>query len=547
MINNYKEHASYVENKTIQEADENNWEEVRRTTVRVKTYPLGVENDDDEITSIYTLSEVSNEDKLIVMSDTNYMEDDLLVVKNLTRDGDYYVFDNPLDIIPVELYYYKNVDMYISLEDDVSNVINTPVVNIEVIDKSISMFRTYETILTNEYLKINDILFRATDVTVTNEDGVDTYSVDISILELTEIPLIIYRCNGIKLYPYEDIKYTDKIVSNNPDLINNTGNKLLINKTILTDLISSDTQITENTNNIDPYGDNSLLCKINFEDNCDDISDQTNVYTYGYSNYVDGKYGKGLHSNLYTYLLLYNGDFNTSEQLTISFWFKPEHLNSKIEHSIVSSYNGFYRNSKIFDIILNPDKTITFKYGKYRTNGVTITSDRPILFNVWSHITLVIDTINNDMVGYIDGNEVCRVNDVIIDDVIDGYFRIFHWSPTNNYNICRYKLECVIDKYEVYNRVLNSNEINDLYNNEKILTTLNFNDVNVDVDECIVVDNSVKVNIKRFNLIRDNKAILLIYNKYVKSGRCIQRKVVATDIDTRIITPMKSKLMVLEE
>ena len=145
------------------------------------------------------------------------------------------------------------------------------------------------------------------------------------------------------------------------------------------------------------------------------------------------------------------GDLTGAETTkSINFWYNPSNAGTA-EYLIEAYGTGGVNRWRFRRLATNELEFLTISGGTHTSSGVSLTN------GVWSMITLTLDSSANKILMYQNG--VVKLNETYSDDFLNSNVWTIGWEETaGNYDYAQY------DELAVYNKVLNSSEISELYN-----------------------------------------------------------------------------------
>jgi hypothetical protein len=224
--------------------------------------------------------------------------------------------------------------------------------------------------------------------------------------------------------------------------------------------------ISENcNNNIDDDSDGLIDCKDsncpvcveepkeNYNGTCDGAK---LIYHFNNGD-ATGKFGNGYDSNGVSNFIKENLDLSNSDDVSISFWYKPESIGStQILFELSNNYN-FFRDG--FVVFLRNDGVVEFA-SIGNIGGSVWRSETRLVPGNWYHIVGIFDKklTSGEVRGYINGT--LNGNLAVNNDNAGKFGNYSFYIGARNGS--SYFANGVIDEIVVWDRVLNYSEISDL-------------------------------------------------------------------------------------
>ncbi|MEY5040853.1 MAG: hypothetical protein RLZZ414_388, partial [Bacteroidota bacterium] len=272
---------------------------------------------------------------------------------------------------------------------------------------------------------------------------------------------------------------------------------------------------------------NGLQAWYPFNGNATDESANTNNGTVNGATLTTDRFGKP--NSAYSFDgvndyidIIHNGilTFNSQNSFTISTWVK---INSKKTTHTIISHKFNHRNGFVFDINLGGKVRFELE-GDIDGINATIISQDTLSHNKWHHLVAYYDGINREMGIFVNGELVDSVKNITTNLI--GNFGVNTVNvrigdrinnPDNTW------LDGSVDDISIFNRVLTSEEILQLYNNVKInncsieakieiIGNKNYNDT-------VVLCNQSQLMLKAYNF---NDSLGLYKFKWYKNNVVIQ-------------------------
>ena len=217
----------------------------------------------------------------------------------------------------------------------------------------------------------------------------------------------------------------------------------------------------------------NAVLDLEFENSLEDSSGKGNNGTLssGEAEYVDGVVGKGLKMNGSSYVNLGNSTDLQPENLTLSFWIRPD---SDMKGEELISWNknewytdGWYLSSE------NDNTPLTLSVGPAKTNGqpyrVSVSGKRSEFLPTgeWTHIAVTYDKDSKEICFYRNGVKCSTVTTYGISGESTGVLGSdATMEKSIGYNGPKYKgayLKASLDEYQLYNDVATPEEVIALY------------------------------------------------------------------------------------
>lgn len=213
------------------------------------------------------------------------------------------------------------------------------------------------------------------------------------------------------------------------------------------------------------------VMNLKFEDNVEDSSGKGNNGTIQGSNsdYVEGIVGKALKLNGNTRVDLGKSTDLQPENLTLSFWIKP---NEKMAGEQVITWNKAKYNSEGWYLASeNDSKPLSLSIGPAsgQPYKVSVNTDRGDFFPTteWTHIVVTYDKDTKKVNIYRNGIRQKTKTDYNISDSATGVIKADeNMEKSIGYNGPEYKtsyIKAALDEYELYNDVADQSEVIGLY------------------------------------------------------------------------------------
>lgn len=217
----------------------------------------------------------------------------------------------------------------------------------------------------------------------------------------------------------------------------------------------------------------NAVLDLEFENSLEDSSGKGNNGTLssGEAEYVDGVVGKGLKMNGSSYVNLGNSTDLQPENLTLSFWIRPD---SDMKGEELLSWNknewytdGWYLSSE------NDNTPLTLSVGPAKANGqpyrVSVSGKRSEFLPTgeWTHIAVTYDKDSKEICFYRNGVKCSTVTTYGISGESTGVLGSdATMEKSIGYNGPKYKgayLKAFLDEYQLYNDVATPEEVIALY------------------------------------------------------------------------------------
>ena len=304
--------------------------------------------------------------------------------------------------------------------------------------------------------------------------------------DLTEIPFDKEKTTNTEIYTSYDISNYNTLFIKNNYFINGKEVKIK-NINIIKTTINL-------TNEKDPFNDNSLISKYLLDNNTNDLLNNHNATVYGSITYDNSNFNKGAKFNGNGYIKIFNKsqayNFMKTEH-TFLFWFIGQQDGDVV--SIGAGGGSTSENAKE-QFVIRSNKLI-LRYG--RTNSIYY--NQVIIDGIENKWYQVAITQTSDTVKvFLNGNKVFENNGSFSVSNYDAYSTVLGCSTyrdgSSSYdgNPSDY-FTGMIDQVEIYNRALNEDEINKLYNNTGIkniyIADISSNNLNNTPTNVYIVNN----------------------------------------------------------